>query len=85
MDPIGRIFLLRRSGIPTLGEMEMICAECGCVVDRGIRLAICHAPECCCRQLPVRRRAGGVVSTKSDEIRVKPSGFVAFPLPFRRD
>ena len=32
----------------------MLCADCGCLVDRGIRTAVCGDPECCCAQLPVR-------------------------------
>ena len=34
--------------------MEIRCAGCGCVVDRGVRLAICGDPKCCCKELPVR-------------------------------
>ena len=39
--------------------MEVGCAECGCRVDAGIRVAVCENPQCCCRHLPVRdeRRA----------------------------
>jgi hypothetical protein len=33
--------------------VKIACAECGCVVDRGIRLAVCSDPECCCKDLPV--------------------------------
>ncbi len=34
--------------------MEIRCAECGCVVDRGVRVTPCGDPECCCKELPVR-------------------------------
>ena len=32
----------------------MTCADCGCVVDRGVRLSTCGNPACCCRALPRR-------------------------------
>ena len=32
--------------------MRMGCAECGCVVDRGVRLVACADLTCCCAQLP---------------------------------
>ena len=31
--------------------VEMICAQCGCLVDRGIRLTVCDDPACCCKDL----------------------------------
>ena len=31
----------------------MACAECGCVVDHGIRVVSCGDDGCCCRHLPV--------------------------------
>jgi|GEM_PF-2069494 hypothetical protein len=34
--------------------MAIRCAECGCVVDRGVRITPCGDPECCCKELPVR-------------------------------
>jgi hypothetical protein len=34
--------------------MEIACAECGCVVDRGVRMIPCKDTECCCRELPIR-------------------------------
>lgn len=34
--------------------MEMLCAECGCEVDAGVRVASCGNRECCCRALPAR-------------------------------
>jgi ketosteroid isomerase-like protein len=33
--------------------MEIYCADCGCLVDRGVRLISCGTPECCCLDLPV--------------------------------
>jgi hypothetical protein len=30
------------------------CADCGCLVDRGIRLAPCANNECCCAALPIQ-------------------------------
>jgi hypothetical protein len=32
--------------------MEMYCADCGCLVERGIRLISCDTVECCCVDLP---------------------------------
>ena len=30
----------------------MQCAECGCQVDRGVRVIPCESTECCCLHLP---------------------------------
>ncbi len=30
------------------------CAECGCLVDRGIRLRACDNAQCCCAGLPMQ-------------------------------
>jgi hypothetical protein len=35
--------------------MEMYCADCGCLVERGVRLISCDTPECCCVELPTAR------------------------------
>lgn len=37
------------------GGTAIACAECGCRVDRGIRVAVCADRDCCCGELPVRR------------------------------
>jgi hypothetical protein len=34
--------------------MEVYCAGCGCLVERGIRIVPCGSPQCCCRELPLR-------------------------------
>jgi hypothetical protein len=35
--------------------MEIICADCGCVVDRGVIIELCEKhPGRCCRDLRVR-------------------------------
>jgi hypothetical protein len=35
--------------------MEIACADCGCVVDRGVIVTRCDRhPCCCCGELPVR-------------------------------
>jgi hypothetical protein len=35
--------------------MEITCAGCGCLVDRGVIVQRCAShPDCCCRGLPVR-------------------------------
>jgi hypothetical protein len=39
--------------------MEIICADCGCLVDRGDIVTPCAKhPDCCCRDLTVRKSAG---------------------------
>lgn len=36
--------------------MEIACAGCGCVVDRGVIVSVCaDHPICCCGELPIRR------------------------------
>jgi hypothetical protein len=36
--------------------MEIACADCGCVVDRGVVVAPCpRNPDCCCQGLSVRK------------------------------
>lgn len=38
--------------------MEMTCAECGCLVDRGDIIRPCAKhPDCCCGDLDVRELA----------------------------
>lgn len=32
----------------------MACADCGCVVERGVRNSTCADPQCCCAWLPTR-------------------------------
>ena len=32
--------------------MEIACADCGCIIERGIVLVRCGNPDCCCRDLP---------------------------------
>lgn len=32
--------------------MEILCAECGCLVDRGVRVIACGTDACCCLDLP---------------------------------
>jgi hypothetical protein len=31
----------------------MACADCGCIVDGGVRVATCGDPDCCCRDVPM--------------------------------
>ena len=42
-------------GMGTLAAMAMGCAQCGCVVDLGVRVSACTNADCCCRELPLRR------------------------------
>lgn len=37
--------------------MRMGCANCGCVVEGGVRVVVCHRPDCCCGHLPVHAEA----------------------------
>ena len=32
--------------------MEIYCADCGCLVDDGVRVIPCGSPGCCCLHLP---------------------------------
>jgi ubiquinone/menaquinone biosynthesis C-methylase UbiE len=32
--------------------MRFECADCGCVVDRGVVAVRCGDPECCCQEMP---------------------------------
>lgn len=41
-------------GLLTSELMEYKCAECGCLVERGIRVLVCAEPNCCCGDLPAR-------------------------------
>lgn len=36
--------------------MEIYCAGCGCLVDRGVRVVPCHTTDCCCLGLPIQLR-----------------------------
>jgi hypothetical protein len=36
--------------------MEMHCADCGCLVEGGVRVVPCNTAECCCLDLPIRAR-----------------------------
>lgn len=36
--------------------MEMRCADCGCLVDRGEVVERCGEPDCCCTNLPDKQR-----------------------------
>lgn len=39
--------------------MEIECADCGCVVDRGVVLDRCDDARCCCRHLPEQAGPAG--------------------------
>jgi hypothetical protein len=34
------------------GQVEMRCAECGCLVDARRVVERCSDPDCCCKDLP---------------------------------
>ncbi len=42
---------------PSLTVVELACAECGCVVDAGVRIVVCNDRGCCCADLPLRHAA----------------------------
>jgi hypothetical protein len=42
--------------------MEIYCAECGCLVDRGIRVIACASRECCCLDLPMAEPMQGLAA-----------------------
>ena len=33
--------------------MEMYCADCGCLVEGGVRIVSCGTDSCCCLELPL--------------------------------
>jgi hypothetical protein len=37
-------------------SMEMHCADCGCLVDRGEVVERCSEADCCCANLPDKQR-----------------------------
>ena len=39
--------------------MELYCADCGCLVDGGVRIMPCGEADCCCLGLPVREPSEG--------------------------
>lgn len=39
--------------------MKVACAECGCLVDRGVVVVACGATNCCCSDLPGEATVGG--------------------------
>jgi hypothetical protein len=46
--------------------MEIACAGCGCVVDRGVIIERCEShPSCCCGELLVLRRGKTTVALRS--------------------
>lgn len=48
----------RRSAEAAAGLIPgMMCAECGCLVDHGVRTFTCCDDECCCRALPITDEA----------------------------
>ena len=47
--------------------MEIGCADCGCIVDAGVRVVPCGTPDCCCCDLPVRSTDLGDDSTENLE------------------
>jgi predicted nucleic acid-binding Zn-ribbon protein len=36
--------------------VEIYCTDCGCLVERGVRVVPCGTAGCCCLDLPIRLR-----------------------------
>jgi hypothetical protein len=44
-------------------SMEMACADCGCVVERGVIVRRCDRyPACCCEELALASTSGDPAS-----------------------
>ena len=42
-------------GSPSVVDMEILCAACGCLVERGEIVTPCAKhPDCCCGNLSIR-------------------------------
>ena len=67
--------------------MIVACADCGCVVDRGVRVQSCADPACCCSHLPVthaddaaREHAGAVGAVPDPSVaEIHPPGLPSDP------
>ena len=46
--------------------MEILCADCGCRVDAGVRTAVCADPVCCCKDLPIRETPDALTGGQPD-------------------
>ena len=44
------------NGPPTIARVKMGCADCGCVIESGVRIVIC-SDDCCCRDVPASEQA----------------------------
>ena len=44
----------------------MTCADCGCLVEAGIRVSTCDGPSCCCLALPTREALEGMAAQLRD-------------------
>lgn len=40
----------------------MTCADCGCLVEAGVRVSTCDGRNCCCRALPTRGTLEGIAA-----------------------
>ena len=43
-------------GPPTIARVKMGCADCGCVIESGVRIVIC-SDDCCCHDVPASEQA----------------------------
>lgn len=46
--------------------MAITCADCGCLVETGVRVSTCGRPDCCCGALPTREALDAVASRLRD-------------------
>ncbi len=46
--------------------MEMGCAGCKCVIDRGVRVVVCADDRCCCSELPIAETARRITPPSND-------------------
>ncbi len=55
-------------GIDDVGSktMEIGCAGCECVVDRGVRVVVCADDHCCCSELPIAETARRIEPPSND-------------------
>jgi hypothetical protein len=52
---VGTVAVPRRVQPLLRRAVEFVCADCGCLVDRGVIVTPCEAyPNCCCVELSVR-------------------------------
>jgi ketosteroid isomerase-like protein len=46
--------------------MPRSCSDCGCLVESGVRIAMCDRPNCCCTALPAGVALEGMAAALRD-------------------